>query len=339
MESIERVSCATRGVSGLAGGLGGGLGGAGAGSSMGSFSPPGSCGGGSGSGSYAMSRFLPRAPPFADCMQGAAAAAAGMAAMHHHHHHGTTMPHHTHHPGAATAGHHLGYSPYAAADWSMLYHHHHHPHSFNNSLDRLASGNGLDRLASNSFDRAFSTNGLDRLSAAASNGFDRSSHGSHHHHPHHHRSPASNYFSMSPSNIITGSGGSSKDFHSGTSPLEQHSPSAVSVSISSPPSLTSAAMASSTIGGGGAGAGGCGAGLGSISQVSPHHHPAYPSPPLISGRGSQYDPSSGMYHHHGGLCGSGNVSPPAGVSCMSPDIDKKENKPKGERSPARKFNS
>lgn len=60
-----------------------------------------------------------------------------------------------------------------------------------------------------------------------------------------------------------------------------------------------------------------------------HHspHPAYPSPPLMGGaQRSQYDTPPVGYH---GLCGGGPVSPQGGSACMSPDIDKKENKPKG----------
>lgn len=74
-----------------------------------------------------------------------------------------------------------------------------------------------------------------------------------------------------------------------------------------------------------------GVGVGMHGSHSSHHspHPAYPSPPLIPPQQrTQYDAGSVGYH---ALCGAG--SPQGGTSCMSPDIDKKENKPKGKPAP------
>lgn len=106
----------------------------------------------------------------------------------------------------------------------------------------------------------------------------------------HHRA-SSHYFSMSP-NMVTG-----KDYGSS---LHQ--------------AVTPTAM---------------GVGVGMHGSHSSHHspHPAYPSPPLIPPQQrTQYDAASVGYH---ALCGAGPMSPQGGTSCMSPDIDKKENKPKG----------
>ena len=112
----------------------------------------------------------------------------------------------------------------------------------------------------------------------------------------HHR--ASTYFSMTPPNMVSGG----KDYGS---------------SLHQPPSVSSSGMGVSV-----------GMGMGSMgvssSHSSAHHtpsHPAYPSPP----QRSQYDASPMGYH---GLCAP--VSPQGGsTQCLSPDIDKKENKPKG----------
>ncbi|KAK0067391.1 homeobox protein MOX-2 [Biomphalaria pfeifferi] len=77
-----------------------------------------------------------------------------------------------------------------------------------------------------------------------------------------------------------------------------------------------------------------GMGVGMHGTHPSHHspHPAYPSPPLVppQHQRTQYDNSGSGYHS---LCGTGPLSPVGASSCISPDIDKKENKPKDSPDP------
>ncbi|XP_005107812.1 homeobox protein MOX-2 [Aplysia californica] len=119
---------------------------------------------------------------------------------------------------------------------------------------------------------------------------------------HHHRA-STHYFSMTSPNMV----GSGKDYGS---------------------SLHQSNVSSSGMGVG------VGMGMGAMGVAGTHHsshhtptHPAYPSPP----QRTQYDTPPMGYH---ALCGGGPVSPQGGApSCMSPDIDKKENKPKDSPDP------
>ncbi|KAH9498727.1 hypothetical protein Btru_004694 [Bulinus truncatus] len=119
---------------------------------------------------------------------------------------------------------------------------------------------------------------------------------------HHHRA-SSHYFSMSPNVVGAAAAAGGKDY---------------GASLHHQPVVPSSGM---------------GVGMhGShpSSHHSPHHHPhpAYPSPPLVpppQHQRTQYDNGGVGYHS---LCGAGPVSPQGASSCMSPDIDKKENKPK-----------